>query len=229
VKVVYMAKATSSEEEYLERIYRFEESGKKRVKTTDLAKDLGVSPASVTEMLSKNLSKKGLIDYEPYKGVKLTKKGKTLASSMVRKHRLAERLLVDVVGVNWDESHEEACKLEHALSEGVLEKLEKVLGKPASCPHGNVIPDQDGNIAPDNSQPLTNYEPPSEVEVTRISNERADLLNQLCSLGIFPGVKLKLMQKTPLGGPLLVNLGKCQIAVGNDIAKQIRVKPAQKT
>jgi ubiquinone/menaquinone biosynthesis C-methylase UbiE/uncharacterized protein YbaR (Trm112 family)/DNA-binding MarR family transcriptional regulator len=85
-----MVKATSSEEEYLERIYRFEESGKKRVKTTDLAKDLGVSPASVTEMLSETLSKKGLVDYEPYKGVKLTRKGKTLASSMVRKHRLAE-------------------------------------------------------------------------------------------------------------------------------------------
>ncbi|WXG42369.1 MAG: metal-dependent transcriptional regulator [Candidatus Freyarchaeum deiterrae] len=221
-----MVKATSSEEEYLERIYRFEESGKKRVKTTDLAKDLGVSPSSVTEMVSETLSKKGLVDYEPYKGVKLTKKGKVLASSMVRKHRLAERLLVDVVGVNWDESHDEACKLEHALSENVLEKLDKALGNPASCPHGNIIPDQDGNAPQDNSQPLTDYEPPSEVEVTRISNERTDLLNQLCSLGIFPGVKLKVMQKTPMGGPLLVNLGKCQIAVGNDIAKQIQVKPA---
>jgi DtxR family Mn-dependent transcriptional regulator len=221
-----MVKATQSEEEYLERIYRFEESGKKRVKTTDLAKDLGISPASVTEMLSETLSKKGLVDYEPYKGVKLTKKGKTIASSIVRKHRLAERLLVDVVGVNWDESHDEACKLEHALSEGVIEKLDKALGNPASCPHGNIIPDQEGNAAPDNSQPLTDYEPPSEVEVTRISNERADLLNQLCSLGIFPGVKLKVLQKTPMGGPLLVNLGKCQIAVGKDIAKQIRVKPA---
>jgi len=224
--MVDMVNATSSEEEYLERIYRFEESGRKRVKTTDLAKDLGVSPASVTEMLSESLSKKGLVDYEPYKGVKLTKKGKTLASSMMRKHRLAERLLVDVVGVNWDESHEEACKLEHALSKEVLEKLDKALGNPASCPHGNVIPDQDGKAEPDDSHPLTDYEPPSMVEVTRISNERADLLNQLCSMGIFPGTKLKLIQKTPMGGPVLVDLGKCQIAVGNDIAKLIRVKPA---
>lgn len=221
-----MDSSTSSEEEYLERIYRLEESGSKRVKTTDLAKDLGVSPASVSEMLSQTLSKKGLVDYEPYKGVKLTRKGKKAAASMVRKHRLAERLLVDVVGVDWDKSHEEACKLEHALSEDVIEKLDKTLGNPTSCPHGNVIPDQDGKTTSDDSQPLTDYEPPSMVEVTRISNERSDILNQLCSMGIFPGTKLKLLKKTPLGGPLLVDLGKCQIAVGNDIAKLIRVKPS---
>ncbi|MEM2145765.1 MAG: metal-dependent transcriptional regulator [Candidatus Jordarchaeaceae archaeon] len=218
--------SSTSEEEYLERIYRLEESGSKRVKTTDLAKDLGVSPASVSEMLSQTLSKKGLVDYEPYKGVKLTRKGKKAAASMVRKHRLAERLLVDVVGVDWDKSHEEACKLEHALSEEVIEKLDKTLGNPTSCPHGNVIPDQDGKITPDDSQPLSAYEPPLMVEVTRISNERSDILNQLCSMGIFPGTKLKLLKKTPLGGPLLVDLGKCQIAVGNDIAKLIRVKPS---
>ncbi len=210
----------------MERIYRFEESGHKIVKTTDLAKDLGVSPASVTEMISGPLRRKGLVKYKPYKGVSLTEKGRKVASAAMRKHRLAERLLVDMVGVNWDESHEEACKLEHAFSEDVVEKLDDALGNPASCPHGNIIPDQDGNVPPDDSHPLSDYEPPSEVEVTRISHERTDLLRQLCSLGIFPGVKLKVVQKSPLGGPLLVDLGKCQIAVGNDIAKLIRVKPA---
>ncbi len=221
-----MTKPTKSEEEYLERIYRFEESGKKPVKTNDLAQDLGVSPASVTEMISGPLSVKGLVKYTPYKGVTLTEKGKKVASATMRKHRLAERLLVDVVGVNWGESHEEACKLEHALSEDVVEKLDNALGNPASCPHGNIIPDPKGIVPPDNSEPLSDYEPPSEVEVIRISNERTDLLRQLCSLGIFPGVKLKVIQKSPLGGPLLVDLGKCQIAVGKDIAKLIRVKPA---
>ncbi|MGQ9722834.1 MAG: metal-dependent transcriptional regulator [Candidatus Jordarchaeum sp.] len=221
-----MAKPTKSEEEYLERIYRFEESGHKMVKTTDLAKDLGLSPASVTEMISGPLSKKGLVKYKPYKGVTLTGKGKKIAVSAMRKHRLAEKLLVDMVGVNWDDSHDEACKLEHALSEDVLEKLENVLGKPDSCPHGNIIPDSEGNIAPDDTHPLTDYEPVTEVEVARISHEQTELLRQLCSLGIFPGVKLKIIQKSPLGGPMLVDLGKCQIAVGKDIAKLIRVKPA---
>ncbi|MFB0561433.1 MAG: metal-dependent transcriptional regulator [Candidatus Lokiarchaeia archaeon] len=221
-----MVKTTKSEEEYLERIYRFEESGHKMVKTTDLAKDLGISPASVTEMISGSLLRKGLVKYKPYKGVSLTEKGKKIAISAMRKHRLAERLLVDMVGVNWDESHEEACKLEHALSEDVVEKLDDALGNPANCPHGNIIPDPDGEVPLDESHPLSDYEPPSEVEVTRISHERTDLLRQLCSLGIFPGVKFKVIQKSPLGGPLLVDLGKSQIAVGNDIAKLIRVKPA---
>ncbi|MEX2723223.1 MAG: metal-dependent transcriptional regulator [Candidatus Freyarchaeota archaeon] len=221
-----MVDATTIEEEYLERIYRFEEAGKKRVKTTALAEDLKISPASVTEMISGSLSRKGLVDYKPYKGVKLTEKGRSIAASLIRKHRLAEKLLVDVVGVKWDDSHQEACKLEHALSEGVVDKIDDALGKPDSCPHGNVIPDSEGNVKPDNSTPLTDLEPPQMAEVTRISNEKTEILNQLCSLGILPGVKLKLVQKTPLDGPILVNLGKCQIALGHDIAKLIRVKPA---
>ncbi len=221
-----MAEATSIEEEYLERIYRLEEAGNKRIKTTALAEDLKISPASVTEMISGPLSKKGLVDYKPYKGVKLTEKGRSIASSLIRKHRLAEKLLVDVVGVNWCDAHHEACKLEHALSEDVVDKIDNTLGKPESCPHGNIIPDPDGNVKPDNSTPLTDLEPSQIVEVTRISNEKTEILNQLCSLGILPGVKLKLVQKTPLDGPVLVDLGKCQIALGHDIAKLIRVKPA---
>ena len=224
--MIGMVKPTPSEEEYLERIYRFEESGKKIVKTTDLAKDLGVSPASVTEMISGPLKRKGLVKYTPYKGVSLTKKGRKFAADMLRRHRLAERLLVDLVGYDWDESHEEACKLEHALSENVVAKIEEALGKPNSCPHGNIIPDPDGKVAPDDSSPLSDFDPPSVVEVTRITNEKTELLRQLCSLGIFPGVKLKIIQKSPLGGPLLVDIGKCQIAVGKEIAKLIRVKPA---
>ena len=130
-----------STEEYLEGIYRLEREGS-GVTTSGLAADLGVAPASVSGMLKK-LASDGYIDHRARGEAKLTPKGLAVAVRVVRRHRLAERLLTDVLGMSWDEVHAEACRLEHAISERVEERLVLVLGNPQVCPHVHPIPPLD--------------------------------------------------------------------------------------
>jgi len=216
---------SESEEEYIEALYHMHEEGKDSVKTSELAERLGVSPASVTEMLKKTLTKKNLVKYAPYKGASLTPLGREVAARVVRKHRIAERLLTDIAGVKWDECHEEACRLEHALSDEVAEKLASSLKNPETCPHGNIIPPPTGEIRGEAGKPLTSFNPPLKVRVVRIIKEKRDLLRRLVSLGIMPGVELKLVRKAPAGGPVVVDSGCLQVAMGRELAEVIMAVP----
>ncbi len=130
-------------EEYLEAIYRLEREGS-GVTTSGLASELGVSAASVSGMLKK-LAADGYIDHQSRGEARLTPKGLVIGAQVVRRHRLAERLLTDVLGMGWDEVDAEACKLEHAISARVEERLIDVLGDPQTCPHGHPIPPADGS------------------------------------------------------------------------------------
>ena len=123
-------------EMYLKVIYNLE-SKTGAARTGDIAKILQITPGSVTNTLEV-LETKGLVAREPYKGVKLTDQGKKLALSVFRRHRLAERLLTDIVHLDWIESHAEACRLEHAISDNLASSIEKALGNPKTCPHGTM-------------------------------------------------------------------------------------------
>lgn len=216
---------SESEEEYVEALYHMYEEGKTSVKTSELAERLGVSPASVTEMLRNSLTKKNLVEYVPYRGASLTPLGREVAARVVRRHRIAERLLTDVAGVNWDECHEEACKLEHALSDEVADKLAASLKNPETCPHGNVIPSPIGEAKGEGGKPLVSFNPPLKVRVVRIIKESRDVLRRLASLGIMPGVELKLVRKAPAGGPIIVDSGCLQVAMGRELAEVIMAVP----
>src|SRR5438477_6306624 len=128
---------TESIEEYVEGIWRLEREVP-TVGTGEIAQYMNVAPASVTTMLKK-MSELGLVEHTPYQGVKCTEKGETLAVDLLRKHRLLERLLVDFIGLPWDDVHDLACKLEHYISMDVADKVEKALGYPTTCPHGNPV------------------------------------------------------------------------------------------
>ncbi|MEM2875360.1 MAG: metal-dependent transcriptional regulator, partial [Candidatus Bathyarchaeia archaeon] len=131
-------KISSIVEEYLETIFRLQErSGVAR--TSALIKALNVSPGTVTNTVER-LERGCFIIHEPYRGVKLTEKGQRIALKIVRKHRLLERLLTDILNVAWERVHDAACQLEHNLSDEIVKKIEKVLGHPKTCPHGNPIP-----------------------------------------------------------------------------------------
>ena len=130
--------AQENKEEYLEAIYELTEE-ETSAKTSDIANHMNVKPASVTEMLGK-LSKEGFVAHTPYHGVTLTKKGKKHARKMKRKHRLIERFLHDVLGIKKKNIHDEACRLEHGLSDESEKALDKLLGHPETCPDGNKIP-----------------------------------------------------------------------------------------
>lgn len=215
---------TKEMEEYLEAIFKLTERKKEPTKTGDLAQELGVTPSSTTEMIQK-LARKKLVQYKPYQGITLTKKGKETALKLVRRHRLSERLLTDLLGVEWENVHEEACKLEHIVSGEIEDHLEKTLEKPDTCPHGNPIPTAKGKLPTKTIYRLSEIEPPAEVDVEAIEYEAREILQHLASLGILPGIRIKVLEKTPFRGPIIVQVENSEIALGNEVATAIRVSP----
>jgi len=206
---------------YLKVIYNLQaKTGAAR--TGDIAKILEITPGSVTNTLEV-LETKGLVAREPYKGVKLTDQGRKLALSVFRRHRLAERLLVDVLHLGWIESHEEACKLEHAISNDLASSMEKALGSPKTCPHGNPIPNDNGSIVLTKSEALSALENGQKATVVQIPEECTELLRYLSTLGMYPGVKLGVEEKAPFNGPILVRIGTTSFPLSLDVASDIYV------
>lgn len=209
-------------EEYLETIYKL--SAKGEVRPGQIADGMGVSAATVTATLGR-LQSAGLIARDEG-AVELTLAGRQEALDIVRRHRLAERFLVDVLGLAWDEVHEEACQLEHALSPRVQLALEEFMQNPAVCPHGHPIPAADGTIAEMEGAPLCDTASGDEVEIVRIADEEGELLSYLSSLGMFPGTRVRVCDVAPFKGPLLVEVGDARYAIGRDIAEKIVVSGA---
>lgn len=209
-------------EEYLEAIYKLGERGP--VRPSGLAESMSVSAPTVTATLGR-LQSAGLVE-RPDGSVELTLAGRRAALDIVRRHRLAERFLVDVLGLSWDEVHDEACQLEHALSPRVQLALEKFMDNPEVCPHGHPIPSAEGAIADAQGTPLAESEAGDEVEVVRIEDEDGELLAYLSSLGMFPGTPVRVCDIAPFKGPLLVEVGDARYAVGRDIAEKIIVNAA---
>jgi len=209
-------------EEYLEAIYRLEQRDGS-AKTMQLANELKVMPGSITNTIE-NLEKRRLVIHEPYKGVKLTEKGRKLALKILRRHRLAERLLTDILHLDWSKVHDEACKLEHNLSENIVKPLEKALGNPKTCPHGNPIPSEQGEMKEAKSELLTNLNLGESGIITKITEEKHDLLQYLATLGLVPGTSVKIEEKAPFNGPIIVKAVGASYALGRNVASVIWVK-----
>jgi DtxR family Mn-dependent transcriptional regulator len=212
---------SSSEEEYLEAIYTKQE-GKARVATTgELAACLGVRDASVSEMLKK-LSEKGLVDYTPYRGATLTDAGREIATKVKRKHRLLERFLVDICGIDTHESHKQACEIEHVISDKAIDTLSAQLGHPSTCPGGSAIPASE-------LEDETDVSKLSEVgkgmyTIRFLTSTEPETISRLCSLGLIPGLTVRVL-RTISKGPLVVEMKDTQIALGRDVAESLLVSP----
>ncbi|MCX8176141.1 MAG: metal-dependent transcriptional regulator [Candidatus Bathyarchaeota archaeon] len=209
-------------EEYLECIYKLE--GKHGVaRTRDIVNMLRVVPGTVTNTV-KWLEKNKLITHQPYKGVKLTEKGRKIAIQVVRKHRLSERLLANILRIEWEKVHELACKLEHSLTEEMIKPLEKALKHPKTCPHGNPIPTKHGDIVEEKSLPLTNLNTGSRGVVTKVAEESRDILRFLRKIGIFPGALIEVLEKNPVDGSTMVIVGKNRHSLSHLMASIVHVK-----
>jgi DtxR family Mn-dependent transcriptional regulator len=211
-------------EMYLETIYRLRES-EGTARTSDIAQSLGVSMGAVTNTLA-SLESRGLVRRKAYRGVKLTTSGEAIALRVLRKHRLAERLLTEVLGMKWSEVHEVACKLEHAITDDVVDALERLLKNPKTCPHGNPIPNESGKFKQTNAESLAELKPAQEAVLVSIAPETGVLLRYLASLGLTPGVHLRIEEKAPFNGPLIVNVRGSRYALGQEVASSIRVQKA---
>jgi DtxR family Mn-dependent transcriptional regulator len=214
---------TQAVEDYLKAIYSLElELGK--VTTTTLAEWLGVMPGSVTGMLKK-LAGMGVVTYEPYRGVALTEEGRRVALEVIRHHRLVELYLTQVLGVPWDQVHDEAEKWEHVISEDIEERIDQFLGHPTADPHGAPIPARDGTVKPAPRVPLATLAPGQSATVVEVSDRDPSLLRYAASLGLFPGVALRVVAAPPFDGPLTICVGDAELALGRGAAGQILVTP----
>lgn len=213
---------TPAVEEYLEAIYKMSlDEGP--VIAARLAERMKVSPPTVADML-RRLSENGYARSSRREGVTLTKKGRETAESLVRRHRLWERFLTDVLGLEWDEVHEEACRLEHAMSPQVEEKLARILGNPDTCPHGYPIPgakaaEKRGKEA----RPLSRLGVGEKGVIERVPEEEPKLLQYLATLGLLPQAAVSVLEIAPFKGPMLVDVAGAQYSLGQEVASKIMV------
>ncbi|HID63302.1 MAG TPA: metal-dependent transcriptional regulator [Anaerolineae bacterium] len=214
---------TDSMEQYLQTICKL--SGEQSpVALSALADRLGISSVSANEMIKK-LVARGLVTYEPYKGVKLTAEGQTQALHLIRRHRLWERFLTDVLGLPWDRVHEEACQLEHATSPLVEEKLAQFLNEPETCPHGYPVAGTDCCYG-EKGLPLSELEPGQRAVVLRVAEHNTDLLRYLAELELRPHTVIEVEEVAPFDGPLTVRIGESRRVIGRQVASQIAVQMA---
>jgi DtxR family Mn-dependent transcriptional regulator len=217
-----MEEVSASMEEYLECIYKLQDrDGSARTKK--LAKMMKVTLGTVTNTISM-LEKRGFIRHEPYRGVKLTEHGRIVALDVIRRHRLAERLVTDILRVDWDKAHEAACKLEHGLDGDVLKPLEKALGHPKTCPHGNPIPTKCGGIIEEKSMPLVELNLQERAVVVKIVDERRDLLKYLHSIGLVPGASVKVKEVLPFDGSRVVEVAGSSRSLSREVSSAVWVK-----
>ena len=181
---------TSTVEDYLKAILTEERGTRgRRVSMGRIAAALELTPGTVTSMV-KTLATSGLVDYEPYSGVELTESGRALAVRVLRRHRLIELFLVQVMGMGWSEVHPEAERLEHAMSDRLIERIDEMLGRPEVDPHGDPIPTAAGEGVERDLSSLARCPEGSRVTVERITDQRPEFLRLLEREGLVPGSRL---------------------------------------
>lgn len=166
-----------------------------------LAKRLNVKPATITKML-KRLASMEYVIYEPYYGAKLTESGRRVAMEVIRHHRLLELYLFRKLGFAWDEVHDEACRLEHVISEKLEQRIVEDLGDVRTDPHGHPVPTEDGQIHEIKSVILSNHSVGDRLRIVEVMDDDSDALRYLGSMGLFPGCSVEILEKTLFEGPI---------------------------
>ncbi len=197
--------------------------------TKEVAGRLGIAPPSVTNMFVR-LQEMGFVEYEPYHGASLTQQGRIEALRLVRRHRLIEAFLLEHLGYSWEEVHEEAERLEHAVSDAFTERLAELLGHPERDPHGDLIPTADGTLAPEEGAvPLSEAAPGDSVRVARVGHQDADQLAYLWEHELVPGRLLKITEVRTLDGVVTVeDEDGDAFALGEPLASALFVRGASR-
>ncbi|MEX2604302.1 MAG: metal-dependent transcriptional regulator [Gracilimonas sp.] len=211
---------SQSIEDYLKAIFVLQSEGEVAT-TTNIANALKVSSASVTNML-KRLAKMNLLEHEAYKGAKLTSTGNKIALEILRHHRLLELYLKEVMGYSWDEVHDEAEKLEHHISEQFEERIAELLNHPTHDPHGDPIPTKDGVMPAIARLSIAKAELNKPYIIGRVKDQNSELLRYLEKIGVIPGVKIEIVEKTPFSGPIKILLEDKETQVlGHAVASEV--------
>lgn len=215
---------SASTQDYLKCVWTLQEWSGEPVTITALAERLGVRTSSASDGIKK-LAEQGLVHHETYGGVTLTEAGRAHAVAMVRRHRLLETYLVQELGYDWDEVHDEAEVLEHVVSDRFVERIAEHLGHPTVDPHGDPIPTSDGRILTRETRLLARLEPGSGGVIVRVNDSDPALLRYLASQQISIGMRVELVERQPFGGPLVVRLdsenGQDERSIGVGVAEAL--------
>jgi DtxR family Mn-dependent transcriptional regulator len=210
---------TRSVEDYLKVIYNLSLEGRAAA-TSDIAHRLELSAPSVSGMV-KRLSEQGLLEHVPYKGVQLTVEGRRAALRMIRRHRILEAYLVARLGYTWDAVHAEAERLEHAVSDGLVERMAEALGNPEADPHGEPIPTAEGWVEEVQATPLAEIPAGETVEVRRVTAGDPDRLRYLASVGLQPGATVTVVERQPFNGPITLRVAEQERVIGHELAESL--------
>ncbi|NNC95744.1 MAG: metal-dependent transcriptional regulator [Chitinophagales bacterium] len=217
---------TTTEENYIKAIFTLSGRERKLVNTNSIATKLQTSAASVTDML-KRLAEKKLIQYEKYKGVKLSKTGEKTALSLIRKHRLWEVFLVDKLNFQWDEVHDIAEQLEHIKSKKLVERLNDYLGEPKFDPHGDPIPDQDGVITYHAQKVLSELNVGDQGIIVGVSDSSTAFLKYLDGIKMSLGSKVNVIERVEYDGSLTIKLNnRKKVLISKVVASNLFVNPS---
>lgn len=211
---------TKSEREALKAIYRFTRDGSE-AHTGALAESLGLSPGTVTTLV-KRLADRGLVDHRPYQGVSFTENGRRAAIAAIRRHRIVERFLADMLGYAWNQADALAVSFEHDLPAEVVDRLFVALDRPKTCPHGFAIPDEADHDLPETPQ-LYDLAVGDVARVAVSGSTENDIVTFLEDLGVVPGAEVRVIEKHPFDGPLVVEVAGHTRTLGERVARQVYV------
>ncbi|CAM1342920.1 Iron-dependent repressor [Tenacibaculum aestuarii] len=217
---------SQSEENYIKTIYHLEADFKKGISTNAIAKKLDTKASSVTDMIKK-LSEKDVVTYKKYQGVTLTDFGKKTAANIVRKHRLWEVFLVDKLNFSWDEVHEVAEQLEHIKSPKLINELDAFLEYPKRDPHGDPIPDKEGNLQVIEKSLLSTLKENEIGVCVGVDDSSSEFLRFLDKQGVALGKQIKVIEKEPFDGSLVIEMDGKTLSVSNKIASNLYIQKSR--
>ncbi|MGH7468390.1 MAG: metal-dependent transcriptional regulator [Longimicrobiales bacterium] len=209
-------------EDYLKTIHALS-AGEAAASTSAIAERLNIAAGSVTGML-KRLAERGLVEHVPYYGARLTAEGEREAVRLIRRHRVLELFLVQVLGYTWDRVHEEAERLEHAATDELINRMASVLGEPQADPHGAPIPRNQGRFVELHFPTLGQLAVGARGVLRRVQDEDPEALRYLAELQLMPGAELRLLERAPFNGPLKVEVAGRERFVGVELANSLEVE-----
>ncbi|MBW4439497.1 MAG: metal-dependent transcriptional regulator [Pleurocapsa minor GSE-CHR-MK-17-07R] len=221
--------ASAAMQEYLAEAYRiaYYQDGNPYISTSALAEVMGVSAPAVTRMVQR-LKDAGYLEHQPYKGILLTPKGEQEALRSIRRHRLVEVFLVNVMQFGWDEVHDAADTLGESASDDVVARMEQMAHFPRRCPHGEPIPGPDGRMPRVRDYPLSEQATGATYAISRVNTHDAPKLQYLGQMGLKPGAVFDLVSRAPFNGPLELRINDQAILIGHELAGVLRVcSPAE--
>jgi len=212
-----------AEENYLKTIYHLEQELQKEVSTNAIAHRIETKPSSVTDMVQK-LAEKKMLSYVKYKGATFSKAGRKVAAGVIRRHRLWEVFLVDKLNFHWDQVHDIAEQLEHIHSEELVNRLDKYLGNPDFDPHGDPIPDKNGNVKPTEKKLLSELKKKDRGVCVGVKEDTSEFLQYLDKRNITIGTKIHVLGKEFFDGSMIISVGRDQFFVSKKIAENLYIQ-----